>query len=248
MGSSDKGELTAFVDRAGLFTSNSKQLIPYVDGRLILMLVHGILPPVFEQLLHPMSKSVLFRKAIAMGSMFTGGGGSYSIAFRASRRRQNYLGPLSHWHRATVPSTLEYRYSTLPYQPHIFTEIFITVNHSRIDLVVIYAILYQLENVDKALQTGSERVKLEGSFLWPHEIAFPLRTCFCPKSSQFMPLNKKSVLIFDSSDSKSPRLSCLQHRIKTPPVWPVHPLPLAEYCAICSVAKINYSKMMSTCA
>ena len=59
MGSSDKGELTASADRVGLFTSNSKQLIPYVDGRLILVLVHGILPPVFEQLLHPMSKSSL---------------------------------------------------------------------------------------------------------------------------------------------------------------------------------------------
>ena len=46
------GELEATSDMCELLTCDGKQLVPNVDGRLILMLNHSILPPLLKQLLH----------------------------------------------------------------------------------------------------------------------------------------------------------------------------------------------------
>ncbi len=35
-----------------MLTRDGEQLVSNVDGRFVLVLVHGILPPVFKQLLH----------------------------------------------------------------------------------------------------------------------------------------------------------------------------------------------------
>lgn len=45
-------ELEATSDMCELLTCDGKQLVPNVDGRLVLMLNYSILPPLFEQLLH----------------------------------------------------------------------------------------------------------------------------------------------------------------------------------------------------
>ena len=45
-------QLDATSDMCELLTCDGEQLVPNVDGGLILMLGHGILPPLFEQLLH----------------------------------------------------------------------------------------------------------------------------------------------------------------------------------------------------
>ena len=60
-----------------MLTRDSQQLVSDIDGRLILMLMHGILPPVFQKLLHICSKLsrtcslVRSSKGAWVNSMFT---------------------------------------------------------------------------------------------------------------------------------------------------------------------------------
>ena len=46
------GDLEATSNMCELLTRDGKQLVPNVDGRLVLMLNHSILPPLLKQLLH----------------------------------------------------------------------------------------------------------------------------------------------------------------------------------------------------
>ena len=67
-------ELDATSDMCKLLTCDGKQLVPNVDGGLVLMLKHSILPPLFKQLLHTywrLYMHVQSRGANVLDAMFT---------------------------------------------------------------------------------------------------------------------------------------------------------------------------------